>query len=189
MTPPHGPIGRTASGRVSAAGPAAEQPEPGSIADRGHARRRAGRGVGAVAAVLALLATAGCGASGVVPVTTVPPASDYPVIEAVQAAVGGDWSKTLLLPHSACTPPGGEPDMGMRMEGRSSSETTRSAGDVEAGGDLVREAMEAQGFAVDPFEAGRDETVVTGTDPEGSSIVVTLTASPSTIVYGTPCNP
>lgn len=154
------------------------------------------------AALVGGLALAGCAGGGAVaPVSTAStgaaggtngaPAGEvtaYPEIDAIRAALGGDWTRLQELPHSACTPEGGEPDSGMQNVATTSSQASRSAADALAAAQLAAEALTEHGYTVsqEPTETGGTATVSASIDGE-STITVTVDGTQATIDYRTLC--
>lgn len=148
-------------------------------------------------AVAALLA--GCAGSGAVaPVSTsttspgasgaaVSAPSGYPEIDAVKAAIGGDWSPVMELPHSVCTPEGGEADSGMQNIATTTSTTSRSTGDAREAARLAGEALAQTGMTAEAPAETEGGATVSATGPTGATALVTVDGTQATIEVRTEC--
>lgn len=144
----------------------------------------------ALLAPFLLLALAGCasGSGAVAPMSSDAPPTRLESVNTVRSTIGGDWTQLEELPHSGCTPVGGDAETGMQTVVTTTSAAPRSAGDVDEAGDLLAEALTASGLTVDAGTAEGDERVVTAVDPYGATTTTTISREQASIHYTTNCD-
>lgn len=161
--------------------------------------RRSWRWFAASAGLLLAASLTACGSGGAVaPVSTEGGAATgsaaiastgFPEVDAVQAAIGGNWGAPQELPHSACPLPGEEaPGTGMQSITTTVSQADRSSGDARAAAELAAEALvnagATPGEVTDVPEGGAS---VSATTESAATIVVTVVTDSALIEYRTEC--
>lgn len=144
--------------------------------------------VGVAIAVAALVGGCTGQTSGPVAPAVASPTSGIPSVDAVQAAIGGNWNRPLSAVDSPCRL-GDEPARGDGVQDVASTvaQAARSEEDAKAAAQLASSALADAGAEPSDVIQANGIAAVTGTHDDASSVTVTIDASQSYIEFRSEC--